>query len=102
MSGGFEGKSLFYYHDLEKTWKQVWVTNAQSLKEKRLIAELEGGALRFQGELPQGDGSRVLDRTTLYPLPEGRVRQVIEQSRDGGETWQVGFDAIYLPQASPQ
>ncbi len=97
VSGGFEGKSLFYYHDGEKIWKQVWVTNAQSLKEKRLIAELEGGALRFQGELPQADGNRVLDRTTLTPLPEGRVRQVIEQSRDGGETWQVGFDAIYIP-----
>ncbi len=99
--GGFEGKSLFYYHDVEKSWKQVWVTNAQSLKEKRLIAELEGGALRFQGELPQADGSRVLDRTTLTPLPDGRVRQVIEQSRDGGETWQVGFDAVYVPRPRP-
>ncbi len=35
---------------------------------------------------PQADGSRVLDRTTLTPLPAGRVRQVIEQSRDGGDT----------------
>ena len=95
--GGFEGKSLFYYHDVEKIWKQVWVTSNQGLKEKRLIAELEGGAVRFQGELPQEDGSRVLDRTTLTPLPEGRVRQVIEQSRDGGETWQVSFGAVYVP-----
>jgi tetratricopeptide (TPR) repeat protein len=98
---GSEGKSLFYYHEGEKIWKQVWITDFQSLKEKRMIAELAGGAVRFQGELPQGDGSRVLDRTTLIPLPEGRVRQVIEQSRDGGETWQVGFDAIYVPQTPP-
>ena len=93
---GAEGKSLFYYHEAEKTWKQVWITDTQVLKEKRLVATLEDGGLRFQGEVRRPDGSVVLDRTTLYPLPENQVRQVIEQSGDGGETWQVGFDALYL------
>lgn len=51
--------------------------------------------VRFQGELPREDGSLVLDRTTLSPLPDGRVRQVIETSTDGGRTWEVGFDAYY-------
>jgi hypothetical protein len=37
----------------------------------------------------------VLDRTTLTPLSDGRVRQVIEISRDHGTTWQTGFDAYY-------
>jgi hypothetical protein len=41
----------------------------------------------------------MLDRTTLTPLGNGRVRQVIETSRDGGKTWRVGFDAVYVPQA---
>lgn len=93
--GGSEGKSLFYYHDVEKTWKQVWITDGQGLKEKHLIAVLDGGAVRFQGEIRLPNGDIVLDRTTLVPLPENRVRQVIEQSSDGGETWQVAFDALY-------
>ncbi len=95
LAGG-EGKSLFYYHDVEKTWKQVWITDGQRLKEKHLIAVLDGGAVRFQGEIPLPNGDLVLDRTTLVPLPENRVRQIIEQSSDGGETWQVGFDALYV------
>ncbi len=94
-SGG-EGKSLFYYHDVEKTWKQVWVTDTQGLKEKHLIAVADSGAVRFQGEIVLPNGNIVLDRTTLTPLPENQVRQVVEQSADGGETWQVGFDALYV------
>lgn len=95
-SGG-EGKSLFYYHDFDKTWKQVWITDGQALKEKHLIAVADNGAVRFQGEIKLSNGDIVLDRTTLTPLAENRVRQVIEQSADGGETWQVGFDALYIP-----
>jgi hypothetical protein len=37
---------------------------------------------------------------SLTPLPGGTVRQVIEESRDGGATWQVGFDAVYRPVAA--
>jgi hypothetical protein len=70
------------------------------LKEKRLVEDYVGG-VRFQGELPLRDGSTLLDRTTLTPLPDGRVRQVIEQSRDGGKSWRVGFDALYLPARQP-
>ena len=95
-NAGNEGKSLFYFHDIEQTWKQVWVTDGQQLKEKHLIAVLEGGALRFQGEIRQDNGALILDRTTLYPLADERVRQLIEQSADGGETWHVTFDALYI------
>ena len=94
FSGG-EGKSLFYFHDGEKIWKQVWLTDSQRLKEQRLIAESDG-AVRFLGEIRRDDGSIVLDRTTLIPLSKNRVRQVIQQSVDGGETWQTGFDAMYI------
>jgi len=38
-----------------------------------------------------------LDRTTLTPMEEGKVRQVIETSRDEGERWRTGFDAVYVP-----
>lgn len=95
-SAGAEGKSLFYYNEVEKIWKQVWITDNQGLKEKHLIGVLDGGAVRFQGELRQDNGALILDRTTLYPVAEQRVRQVIEQSIDGGETWRTVFDAFYV------
>ena len=96
---GTDGQSLFYYATDQRRWKQVWVTPAAKFpggfKEKRMIGRLAGGAVRFQGEIV-GPETTFLDRTTLTPLPGGRVRQVIETSRDGGTTWRTGFDALYL------
>jgi hypothetical protein len=92
---GNEGKSLFYYHRVQKLWKQVWVTDAGPIKEKRLVQPPSPDSVRFQGEIPLPDGRTILDRTTLTRLPDGRVRQVIEQSTDNGTTWRVGFDAFY-------
>jgi len=98
-AGGAEGKSLFYYHPASGAWRQIWVTENPltpgGVKEKRHIATLEGGAIRFQGTIALPDGGSYLDRTTLTPLDDGRVRQVIEINRDGS-TWQVTFDAIYV------
>lgn len=96
-ANGGEGKSWFYYSKVAKRWNQVWVVGRTgAVKEKHLIAELAGGGLRFQGEVLGRDGIWVLDRTTLTPLPNERVRQVIEVSKDGGNTWTVGFDALYV------
>ncbi len=100
-SDGSRGESLFYYSAGEKLWKQVWVTDQAlrpgGLKEKRLIARFADGGVRFQGEIALPDGRRVLDRTTLSPLADGRVGQRIEISRDGGEHWTRTFDAEYRP-----
>lgn len=99
-TAGGEGKSLFYYQPITAEWKQVWVTeragSVGGLKEKVLVERLEGGALRFQGEIPLPSGGSYLDRTTLTPLPDGRVWQLIEVSRDRGRTWQTTFDAEYV------
>jgi hypothetical protein len=93
--GTGEGKSLFYYQRTKKQWKQVWVIDAGPIKEKQLIEELQDGGVRFQGEIPHPDGKSHLDRTTLTPLPGGRVHQVIEISRDTGNTWETVFDSEY-------
>lgn len=99
-ASGREGKSLFYYAPVTAEWKQVWVTEQAGapggLKEKMLVERLPGGALRFQGEIAVRAGGSYLDRTTLTPLPDGRVWQLIEISRDRGRTWQTTFDAEYV------
>jgi hypothetical protein len=92
---GFEGKSLFYYRPVQKDWKQVWVTDTGPMKEKSLILDLPDGGVRFQGELAKRSGGTYLDRTTLTPLPAGKVHQLIEISLDGGKTWKAMFDAEY-------
>ncbi|MDB4908813.1 MAG: tetratricopeptide repeat protein [Gemmatimonadetes bacterium] len=96
---GSLGQGLFYYEPEQRRWKQVWVTTRATqlggLKEKSLIARFPDGGTRFQGELLSPRGV-ILDRTTLTPMPDGRVHQVIEISVDGGRTWIVNFDAIYV------
>ncbi len=95
-ANGSEGKSWFYYYRPEKRWKQIWVTDGGMVKEKALVEEFPDGGVRFRGEIPRRDGTKITDQTTLTPLPEGRVRQVIEWSKDGGQTWETVYDAIYL------
>src|SRR5215470_10812296 len=73
---GHGGQSLFYFDRGLGLWKQVWVTEEGSFKEKR---EVPGSAVVvFSGER---------DRTTLEPLDGGRVRQRIEAHRGGG-SWE--------------
>lgn len=100
-SDGHEGKSWFYFYRPENRWKQVWVTDTGGVKEKALVDILPNGAVRFHGEIPLRDGRKILDQTTLTPDPDGTVRQVIEQSTDGGKSWKVAYDAIYRRKKSP-
>jgi hypothetical protein len=99
VAPGHEGRSLFFVASAPKRWKQVWVTEtARALggtKEKGMIASYPGGGVRFQGELIGPLGRVLLDRTTLTPMPNGTVQQVIERSIDGGSTWTTPYTATY-------
>lgn len=95
---GSKGRSLFYYLSAEDEWRQVWVTENATIpggvKEKRQV-EAPEGSVRFQGTVTRPDGVTYLDRTTLTPDAFGNVRQHIEISTDGGESWSTTFDAEY-------
>lgn len=97
---GRRGFSLFYYVPAAGTWKQIWVTDRAlgqgGVKEKSLVERRPDGGVRFQGESWLPDGRRYLDRTTLLPLDTDEVRQWVEISTDGGESWQTVFDARYV------
>lgn len=100
-AGGNEGKSWFYYNYFTGEWTQIWITQNASqpgqIKEKKLVDSFEGDGVRFQGRAYVGENRSVLDRTTLTPLDDGRVHQVIEWSPDEGKSWHQGFDAYYVP-----
>ena len=53
------------------------------------------GAMRFEGLNVRPDGTTSLMRMSFTPLDDGRVRQFIEESRDGGATWATWFDGYY-------
>ncbi len=102
-SGGGVGISVFYVEPNSGKLKQLWVTG-QALspggtKEKELVAAELGEYVQFLGSYPNGDET-ILDRTTLSKLPDGQILQLIEISRDSGETWETGFRGIYKPVGS--
>jgi hypothetical protein len=96
---GHAGLSLFYVAPGSGRWKQVWVTDQARMtggtKEKSALIWYPDGGVRFQGELVGSGGKILLDRTTLTPMPDGTVRQLIEISTDGGSTWQQSYRATY-------
>jgi hypothetical protein len=47
----------------------------------------------FDADAP---GKSARQRITWTPLGGGRVRQLWESSTDGGKTWSVAFDGLYV------
>jgi len=87
-----------YVDPSDGRWRQVWVGSGGAVITYE--AELRDGAMRFQGRLIAPDGAVRLSRMTLEPLEDGRVRQRIEGSEDGGVTWTRDFEGTYLPVAA--
>jgi len=82
-ASGVDGISLFWFDREAALWRQAWATNLGYAKDKRQV-DAPAGSVRFEGP----------DRTTLTPLADGTVRQLIETRTDDGG-WQPAFDAIY-------
>ncbi len=99
---GSEGKSLFFV-DYDGHWAQIWVSELAmapgGVKEKVMVDDPPEGSVRFQGVVRHAEAGAWLDRTTLTPGDDGSVRQLIEISEDGGETWNPTFDASYRRKA---
>lgn len=93
-ASGYTGKSFNLYDAQAKKWKQVWVDGQGGMLQ--FVGEFKEGAMRYTGESIAQDGKPVQDRLTFFPLPEGRVRQLWEQSPDNGKTWTTVFDGTYI------
>lgn len=95
---GVTGGSMNYVDPSDGRWRQVWVGSGGAVITYE--AELRDGAMRFQGRLIAPDGAVRLSRMVLEPIEDGRVRQRIEGSADGGVTWTRDFEGTYLPVAA--
>ena len=91
---GGEGQSFNFYNQTTRKWHQSWVD------DQGQIAEFDGtyreGAMRLEGFREGPGGSRIPARLTLTPSPDGSVRQLGENSADGGRTWTVLYDLTYM------
>jgi len=91
--GGMTGTSLNAYDRVRDRWHQTWVDSHGSLL--LLEGTFKDGKLILSGPARPSPGGRVADRITWEPIGGGTVRQLWEQSSDGGRTWAVVFDGRY-------
>ena len=91
--GGLTGKSLNIYNPVLKKWEQFWVDN--SGRATHYVGEVVDGEMHYLAEAgpENGPGANKMTFTRLGP---DKVRQLGEISTDGGKTWAVGYDLIYV------
>ena len=93
-AGQHAGASFNAYDAARQRWHQTWVDNEGLLLQ--LDGGLEGGKMVLRGESVGQDGRAIVNRITWAVVAPDRVRQLWETSRDGGSTWQVAFDGLYI------
>lgn len=92
-AGGGVGKSFNFYNNQTGKWNQVWVDGLGN--NIQFEGEFHDGNLHYTAVTRAPGGERILHKLTFFPLDADRVRQLWEQSRDGGATWSIVFDGLY-------
>lgn len=91
---GANGKSFNVYNTVTRKWQQTWVDNGGNILE--LFGDYKDNQMRLTGETLAPNGTKTLNRLTFTKISADHVRQLWEQSTDGGKTWTVAFDGAYI------
>ena len=94
-AGGGFGRSYNYYDTGTRTWNQVWISDSGSFVE--FEGEARDGGIFYTAEtINPADGSVTQHKFYFTVFDNGDVRQVWEQSTDGGKTWNNVWDSRYV------
>ena len=92
---GYEGKSYNAYNPDLHRWEQFWNDNAGGMIH--FYGGLKDGVMDYwTDEIPQKDGTRLKRHLQFIPSGSDKVRQFSQGSTDGGKTWNVEYDFIYI------
>lgn len=92
---GMTGRSINGYWPQTGKWHQTWLGNDGTLL--RLDGRYRDEKMVLEGDISRRAGGVIRNRITWFRLATGKVRQLWEQSMDGGATWAVTFDGTYSP-----
>jgi hypothetical protein len=92
---GAGGKSINVYNRALKKWEQTWVDGAGNVVHFTGEAPREGSMVLASDGMGPG-GKRMVTKMTYTRIATDSVRQVWEQSSDGGKTWTTSFDGVYV------
>jgi tetratricopeptide (TPR) repeat protein len=91
--GGQTGKSFNFYNPVTHKWHQSYMGNDAG--NWMMDGEYKDGAMHLEGTI-YSPSSQVMTRMTFFNLGPDKVRQLGENSTDGGKTWTVTWDAMYV------
>ncbi len=98
VRGGYEGKSFNTFDPATGQWTQHWVDNGGL--SAVMVGEFHEKALVYRRSFAGKDGVATTTRMTFVSLDAGKVRQLVEQSVDGGKTWATQYDLRYTRRAA--
>ena len=98
--GGTGGGSLSTYVPAKKQWEQFWIDSGNT--RVLFTGGWNGKAMVIQGVWPSApaNASGPITRMTYSRNADGSVRQLGENSADGGTTWTPSFDFTYRKAAA--
>ena len=94
-SGGQTGTSFNYYDVRDKRWHQLYLDNSGNAGAFPAMA---GDFVDGKMVLVSDETQSPVSRWTWYVVEPGKVRQMAQQSADGGKTWTTIWDSIYVKQ----
>lgn len=89
----YSGRSFNVFDAAMNRWRQFWVDNQGGVLE--FSGVYTHRELRYAATLVGPDSQTVLHKLTFFHREDGTVRQLWEQSTNGGSTWKVAFDGLY-------
>lgn len=93
IKSGYAGKSMNFFDVEQQKWVQIWTDIAGNVS--RYTGQLKDGKMFFKGTNLSRGGKRSRVRMEFTPNPDGSVRQLYQESADGGKTWKTLFDGTY-------
>jgi tetratricopeptide (TPR) repeat protein len=96
---GYAGRSYNAWESHKKRWEQFWVDNVGGVHH--YSGMFRDGNMYYEAEFtPPGGSAPTKNRMTFFNQGKDQVRQLGEQSTDGGRTWTVTYDLTYRRRSS--
>lgn len=92
-ANGERGESLTSYDPASKSWRQHWIETDGMQSD--YVGGVDGKDVVMTAPGIDDAGKPIQHRMRFTPLPDGRVRQFIEDSSNGGASWAPSFDGYY-------
>jgi hypothetical protein len=91
---GGGGMSMSFYDINRQRWRMIW--NGDDNQSNDFEGSYRDGAMRFEGWVLDGNGTRILASNVLQEISPDVVRHIYSTSSDNGRTWVVKSDGRFV------